>query len=147
MTQPEPIIDAVYRKLGGRRVIGRDIASEADLAQLVLARIPERAVAAVQGTSFSDREIERFVIPARTRRYLRERQEPLTVEESDRLVRLARVQALAEDVFGDTKKAGKWLRQGLAVFGGQAPLELARTEAGVRVLEQILGKIDWGAAA
>src|SRR6516162_10414989 len=65
MTQPEPIIDAVYRKLGGRRVIGRDIASEADLAQLVLARIPERAVAAVQGTSFADREIERFVIPAR----------------------------------------------------------------------------------
>ena len=69
------------------------------------------------------------------------------MEESDRLVRLARVQALAEDVFGDTKKADKWLRQGLAVFGGQAPLELARTEAGVRVLEQILGKIDWGAAA
>ena len=147
MTQPEPIIDAVYRKLGGRRVFGRDIASEADLAQLVLARIPERAVAAVQGTSFSDREIERFVIPARTRRYLRERQEPLTVEESDRLARLARVQAVAADVFGDTKKADKWLRQGLAVLGSQAPLELARTEAGVRVLEQILGKIDWGAAA
>jgi len=69
------------------------------------------------------------------------------VEESDRLARLARVQAVAEDVFGDTKKADKWLRQGLAVLGGQAPLELAGTEAGVRLLEQILGKIDWGAAA
>jgi putative toxin-antitoxin system antitoxin component (TIGR02293 family) len=143
----EPIIEAVYRKLGGRRILGREVASEADLAQLVLARIPEQAVSAVQGTSFSDREIERFVIPARTRRYRREHKQPLTVEESDRLVRLARVQALAEDVFGDTGKANQWLRQRLGVLNGQTPLELARTEAGVRLIEQILGKIDWGAAA
>jgi putative toxin-antitoxin system antitoxin component (TIGR02293 family) len=147
MSQPGPIIEAVYRKLGGKCVLGGEVASEADLAQVVLARIPEPAVAAVQGGSFSDREIERFVIPARTRRYRRERKEPLTVEESDRLVRLARVQALAEDVFGDPEKANKWLRQGLGVLKGQAPLELTRTEAGVRVVEQILGKIDWGAAA
>jgi putative toxin-antitoxin system antitoxin component (TIGR02293 family) len=145
--QLEPIIEAVYRKLGGRGVLGREVASEADLAQVVLARIPEQAVAAVQGSSFSDREIERFVIPARTCRYRREHKRLLTVEESDRLVRLARVQALAEDVFGDAQKANKWLRQGLGVLNGQAPLELARTEAGIRVLEQMLGKIDWGAAA
>jgi len=147
MGQPEPIIEAVYRRLGGRRVLGREVASEADLALLVQARIPEQAVAAVQGNSFSDREIERFVIPARTRRYRREHKEPLTIEESDRLVRLARVQSLAEDVFGDAAKANKWLRQGLDALGGQAPLELARTEAGIRVVEQVLGKIDWGAPA
>ena len=143
----EPIIEAIYRKLGGRRILGRELASEADLAQVVLSRIPEQAVSAVQGTSFSDREIERFVIPARTRRYRREHKQPLTVEESDRLVRLARVQALAEDVFGDTGKANQWLRQGLGVLNGQTPLELARIEAGIRLIEQILGKIDWGAAA
>ena len=147
MTRPEPILDAVYRKLGGREVLGREVMSEADLAKVVLAGIPESAVAAVQGSSFSDREIERFVIPARTRRYRRERKQPLTVEESDRLVRLARVQALAEDVFGDARKANQWLRQGLGVLDGRAPLELARTEVGARVVEQILGKIDWGAAA
>ena len=147
MGQPEPIIEAVYRRLGGRRVLGREVASEADLALLVQARIPEQAVAAVQGNGFSDREIERFVIPARTRRYRREHKEPLTIEESDRLVRLARVQSLAEDVFGDAAKANKWLRQGLGTLGGQAPLEFARTEAGIRVVEQVLGKIDWGAPA
>lgn len=147
MRRAEPVIEAVFRKLGGKRILGREVASEADLAQVVQARIPEQAVAALQGTSFSDREIERFVIPARTRRYRRERKEPLTIEESDRLVRLARVQALAEDVFGDAEKANKWLRQGLGILNGQAPLELAKTDAGVRVVEQILGKIDWGAAA
>jgi putative toxin-antitoxin system antitoxin component (TIGR02293 family) len=73
--------------------------------------------------------------------------EPLTVEESDRLVRLARIQALAEDVFADVVKANRWLRERLGILGGKAPLELAQTDAGARVVEQILAKIDWGAAA
>ena len=30
---------------------------------------------------------------------------------------------------------------------GKAPLEVARTESGARVVEQVLAKIDWGAAA
>lgn len=147
MAQPQPVVEGVYRKLGGSQVLGREVASEADLAQVVLDRIPLRALASVQSNGFSDREIERFVIPARTRRHRREHEERLTVDESDRLVRLARVQALAEDVFGDADKANRWLRQELATLNRIAPLELAKTEAGARVVEQILGKIDWGAAA
>ena len=64
-----------------------------------------------------------------------------------RSVRLARVQALAEEVFGDAEKAEKWLRQGLGVLNGQTPLEIARSETGRQSVEEILGKIDWGAAA
>jgi putative toxin-antitoxin system antitoxin component (TIGR02293 family) len=146
MVRPPPVSEAVYRKLGGDHVLGREVASEADLAQVVLARIPLPAVASVQNGGFSEREIERFVIQGRTRRHRRDRREPLTVEESDRLVRLARLQALAEDVFGDAEKASRWLRQGLPVLNAQAPLELARTEAGARLIEQILAKVDWGAA-
>jgi putative toxin-antitoxin system antitoxin component (TIGR02293 family) len=69
------------------------------------------------------------------------------LEESDRLVRLARIQALAEDVFGDSKRANRWLREGLGILGDKSPLDVARTDAGARVIEQILAKIDWGAAA
>jgi putative toxin-antitoxin system antitoxin component (TIGR02293 family) len=147
MMQQEPVVEAVYRKLGGNRVLGRDVASEADLVKLILARIPLAALRAVQQGGFSEREIERFVIPSRTRRHREARKEPLTVEESDRLVRLTRIQALAEDVFGSSEKANRWLRQRLGILDGQAPLDLAQTEAGVRVVEQILGKIAWGAAA
>lgn len=64
-----------------------------------------------------------------------------------RSVRLARMQALAEEVFGDAEKADKWLRQGLGVLNGQTPLEFVRTEAGCQSVDEILGKIDWGAAA
>ncbi len=59
----------------------------------------------------------------------------------------ARVQALAEDVFGDAVRANRWLRKPLGEPSGTVPLEWARTEAGARLVEQLLAKIDWGAAA
>jgi putative toxin-antitoxin system antitoxin component (TIGR02293 family) len=71
----------------------------------------------------------------------------VTLEEAGLLIRLAKVQALAEDVFGDSDKAAAWLRQGFRALDGQTPLESTSTETGLRVVEQILGKIDWGAAA
>lgn len=144
----EPVLVAVFGKLGGRRVLGADISSAADLARVVAERIPLKSLEFVQKSgSFSDAEIQHLVIPARTRRHRQEKKERLTVEESDRLVRLTRIQALAEDVFGDSEKANAWLREPLSEIDGIAPLELAQTEAGGRVIEQILAKIDWGAAA
>jgi putative toxin-antitoxin system antitoxin component (TIGR02293 family) len=147
MPQPQSVTETVYHKLGGSRTLGREIVSDADLAALVIARIPLGALAAIRNAGFSDREIERFVIPSRTRRHREARKEPLTVDESDRLVRLARIQALAEDVFVDPAKGNRWLREELGILDGKAPIEIARTEAGARIIEQILGKIAWGAAA
>jgi putative toxin-antitoxin system antitoxin component (TIGR02293 family) len=142
-----PVAISIFRKLGGRSGLGADVKSDADLARIVVRRIPLRALVHVKRSGFSDREIEHFVIPGRTLRHREARKEPLTVEESDRLVRLARVQAIAEDVLGDQEKANLWLRAGLGILGGQAPIEVARTESGARVVEQLLAKIDWGAAA
>jgi putative toxin-antitoxin system antitoxin component (TIGR02293 family) len=96
---------------------------------------------------FSKQEIERFIIPGRTLRHRKSKKEHLSTEESDRGVRLARIQALAEDIFGDTAKASRWLREPLGILDDKSPLELARTESGARLIEQILAKIDWGAAA
>ena len=139
---------AVYEKLGGRNMLGAEVASAADLARVVSRRIPLRALAHVQRRGlFTDGEIQRFIIPARTRRHREAKKERLTVEESDRLVRMARVQALAEDVFGDPERANRWLREPLGELSSTAPLDWARTEAGARLVEEILAKIDWGAAA
>jgi putative toxin-antitoxin system antitoxin component (TIGR02293 family) len=147
MATSQPVVATVYRKLGGRQVLGAEVASEADLARLVHRQIPLRALAHVRRGGFSDSEIRQFIIPERTQRHRRAKRKPLTIEESDRLVRLTRIQALAEDVFDDPEKANRWLRQGLGILGGKTPLEVARTDAGARVIEQMLAKIDWGAAA
>lgn len=147
MRTPEPVVTTVYRKLGGRQVLGEEVTSDADLARLVHRQIPLRALAHLKRGGFSEREIGQLIIPERTQRHRKAKREPLTVEESDRLVRLARIQALAEDVFGETDKANRWLRERLGILGSKSPLEVAQTDAGARVIEQILAKIDWGAAA
>jgi putative toxin-antitoxin system antitoxin component (TIGR02293 family) len=147
MRAAEPVAATVYRKLGGRQVLGQEVTSEADLARLVQRRISLRALAHIKRGGFSDREIGEFIIPERTQRHRKAQRKPLSIEESDRLVRMTRIQALAEDVFGEAKNANRWLREGLGILGGKSPLEVARTDAGARVVEQILAKIDWGAAA
>ena len=141
------IVEEVARKLGGPSVLGRVVRSQADLAQAVRDRLPLSALRGLAQAGMTDQEIERFVIPQRTRRHRAGKQQPLTVDESDRAVRVLRVQALAEQTFGDQGKANRWLRRPLAELGGDTPLAVAQTEAGARVIEAILGKIAWGAAA
>ena len=147
MALQQPVVKRVFEKLGGRGALGADVSSEADLARVVLHRLRLRVLRYVLRAGFSKQEIERFVIPARTLRHRKKKEEPLTVEESDRLVRLTRIQAEAEDVFGDVQKANQWLRESLGILDGKSPLELVQTESGARLVEQLLAKIDWGAAA
>jgi putative toxin-antitoxin system antitoxin component (TIGR02293 family) len=105
MPAGQPVVESVFRKLGGRATLGEEIASEADLARLVHRRFALKVLANVKRLGFTDGEIERFIIPARTQRHRRAKRQRLTVEESDRLVRLTRLQAVAEDVLGDADKA------------------------------------------
>lgn len=141
------LVEEVARKLGGRSVLGRHVRSQADLALAVRRRLPLGALKGLARAGLSEQEIERFVIPQRTRRHRAEKRQPLTIEESDRAVRLLRIQTLAEDTFGSKEKAGIWLRQPLSELNGETPLDIAQTEAGARMIETILAKIAWGAAA
>lgn len=141
------VVEEVVRKLGGRSILGMEVRSQADLALAVLERLPLAALKGLTQAGVTEQEIERFVIPQRTRRHRAERSQPLTVDESDRTVRLLRIQTLAEDCFANREKANIWLRRPLAELSGETPLDMALTEAGARVIETILAKIAWGAAA
>jgi putative toxin-antitoxin system antitoxin component (TIGR02293 family) len=141
------IVEEVARKLGGQNVLGQVVRSQADLALAVRNRLPLLALRGLSQAGLTEQEIEKFVIPQRTRRHRADKRQPLTVDESDRAVRLLRVQSLAEQTFGDRNKANLWLRRPLMELGGETPLAVAQTEAGARVIEIILGKIAWGAAA
>jgi len=144
---PIVLVEEVARKLGGHDVLGTVVRSQADLALAVRNRLPLAALKGLAQAGLSEQEIEHFVIPQRTRRHRAEKNQKLTVDESDRTVRLLRVQTLAEDTFGDRDKANRWLRRPLTELQGESPLVIAQTEAGARVIETILGKIAWGAAA
>jgi len=58
--------------------------------------------------------------------------------------RLARLRVSATEAFGDREKTARWLRRPSGTLGGKTPLETARTEAGLRLVEEALGRVMYG---
>jgi putative toxin-antitoxin system antitoxin component (TIGR02293 family) len=96
---------------------------------------------------FSEDELYELVIPKRTLARRRASDELLTIEETDKAVRLIRIAEHAERVFGDPGKVARWLRKPKRELSGQAPLDFLRSEAGARAVEEMLIRIDHGMAA
>lgn len=93
---------------------------------------------------FDRTEIEDIVIPRRTMARRKAASTRLTQDETDRAVRLARIQLEADRVFANPQKASRWLRTPRPSLSGQTPLSLLRTEAGAMVVSEVLGQIDHG---
>jgi putative toxin-antitoxin system antitoxin component (TIGR02293 family) len=69
-------------------------------------------------------------------------------QESDRLVRIARLFAQATRLFnGNTTEARAWLSRPQRVLGSAVPLELAATEIGAQEVERALLRIEHGVFA
>jgi putative toxin-antitoxin system antitoxin component (TIGR02293 family) len=68
----------------------------------------------------------------------------LTTDESDKVVRFARLLGHAVHLFGGTEEARRWLKAPQRGLGGAVPLDYAQTEAGAREVENLLGRIDYG---
>ena len=60
------------------------------------------------------------------------------------MVRVARIVALAENIFGNHAKALRWLRTADDRIGGRHPLSMLQTDAGGRLIESMLWLIDEG---
>jgi putative toxin-antitoxin system antitoxin component (TIGR02293 family) len=68
----------------------------------------------------------------------------LTTDESDKVIRYARLLAKAIEVLGTEDDARRWLNAAQFGLGGAAPLDYAATEVGAREVEDLLGRIDYG---
>ena len=136
---------AIARWLGGPKVLRAGVRSELDLVQAVRDGLPVAALDALVALGgLSSDEATQLVIPRRTLAHRRKRRQPLSVEESDRLARVARAIALAEETMQDPAKAHAWLRRANRALGGERPLDLLATEGGARLVEQTLGRIAHG---
>ena len=69
----------------------------------------------------------------------------LETDESDRLVRAARIFGAALDLFdGDLEAAKSWLSTAQPALGGATPLAMARTGVGAREVEHLIGRLEHG---
>jgi putative toxin-antitoxin system antitoxin component (TIGR02293 family) len=135
-----------YRRMENKLGV-TPLRSDRDLARLVEGRLPISSLDSLSGHGISDEEIYAFILPRRTLVHRRSRKESLTPDESDRAVRIARITSLAEEVFGEDAKASRWLRKPKTRFEGRTPLELTRTDAGGRLVEEMLLQLQYGFVA
>ena len=143
MGTPLSALDVV----GGVDVVGGDVGAGMDLVRLVRRGLPVGAVQFVLDSGrLSLAELDRIVLPRKTLTN-RRKLGVLTPEQSGRLVRVARVLAVAEETFGSREKAAVWLRRPTTVLGGEYPLQVLDTDGGAREVETLLGRIAHGVAA
>lgn len=133
--------------VGGRVVVGSDINDGLDLVRVVRRGLPVGAVQhLLDSGSLTMAEMDKVVLPRKTLAN-RRKVGTLTAEQSDRLLRVARVLAAAEETFGNREKAKTWLRRPTRVLDDETPLAFLDTDEGARAVETLLGRIAHGIAA
>jgi putative toxin-antitoxin system antitoxin component (TIGR02293 family) len=73
----------------------------------------------------------------------REREGRLSREESERAERVARLRAIAEQVFESAAESVDFLYSPHPLLGDAAPAELASTDLGARRVEDLLWKLEY----
>lgn len=137
---------AIAEVLGGRKMLGKTIKRPDDLAGLVRQGLPASTVSTLaKRLDLGNAALaQKLGIPLRTLTRRVSQQARLTVTESDRMVRLARVYAQAREMIGDATRAAAWLRTPNRALGGERPLDQLDTEVGAREVEDLLGRIAFG---
>lgn len=119
-------------------------ATETDILRIVEGQLTPAIIKRLISLGLERGEIDAAIIPQRTLQHRRSRREKLTVEESDRVLRVIRVLSHAETVYGSRERALAWLRKPHARLDGRAPLSLLKTDTGSRIVEELLVQIDEG---
>jgi putative toxin-antitoxin system antitoxin component (TIGR02293 family) len=118
--------------------------TESDLLNIVENRFAPDVINRLLQLGFERSELDKVVIASRTLQHRRSRHAKLSLAESDRVLRLARVLARAEATYGSRERALAWLRKPIPRLDSRSPLSLLTTDTGARIVEGTLTQIDEG---
>lgn len=136
---------AVVEELGGERTLGRALSSDRDMREAIRDGFPPAVVKELMRTSgFTLKELASALDLSPRSLQRRRRSGKLARYESDRLYRLARIVAIANEYLGDHERAMRWLKHPNRALGGLAPIAAIDTELGARQVESILGRVAYG---
>ena len=139
-------ITEIAEVLGGKKTFKHVVESSGDLATSIRAGLPATiiTVLAERLTMHRTDVAKRLGIPQRTLTRRLSRDARLTVDESDRAARMARIIALATEILGANEKASSWLRTPNRALGGKLPIDEIGTDPGYRSVEEVLYAIAYG---
>jgi putative toxin-antitoxin system antitoxin component (TIGR02293 family) len=118
------------------------------MAETIAVGLPVAALDRVVHMISPDDQGLRFRFVPRATLARRVRTKKLSGEESAKLARVAAVFVLAREVWGGDEEARGFMRRGHPLLEDRSPLDVAMaTEIGARLVETILGRLQYGTAA
>jgi putative toxin-antitoxin system antitoxin component (TIGR02293 family) len=131
--------------LGGRQAFPKRVRTLEDLLQATRKGLRYVSFDAVRSRFRIEPALMTRILDLPPRTLARRRKEKrFRTDESDRLVRLARIGALAETTLGTKEKAAGWLNSANKALGNDMPLERLDTDLGTREVEDLLLRIAYG---
>ena len=134
--------------LGGRRILGATVESELDAHALLHRGLPRGALTSLieKLRDIPVAEVsEALGMSVRTlQRHKAAPVERLDAPQSGRAWKFAEILAKAARVLGSQDEAERWLRRPAIGLDQERPIDLLTTPAGVRLVEDYLGRLEYG---
>ena len=135
-------------KRGKVKLGSREVSSARDMELLVQEGLPSESIEITIEYIFPDDPAPRYqIVPRATLSRRIKKGVRLSPEESEKLQRVARVFAMALDVWGSEEDAREFMVKLHPMLDDRSPFEASLTEIGAREVESILGRLLFGSAA
>jgi putative toxin-antitoxin system antitoxin component (TIGR02293 family) len=134
--------------LGGKSIFKRELRSRLEVHEAIVGGLPGRVLVNVMASLQALRQEDvAKALGVSVRTYQRVLNEPsalLSIDQSGRAWKFAEVVARAIEVFGGAAEAVAWLQGEALALDGRRPIELLRSPAGTEMVEQLLGRLEYG---
>jgi putative toxin-antitoxin system antitoxin component (TIGR02293 family) len=136
----------LHASLGGKSVIAAEPSSVSEWVERIRRGLPAASALAFKSAlDLTNDELAAVLgVSVRTVARLDPAKSHLDAVSGDRLVRAARLYAIAAEVLEDAEAAARWLKSPQRALGSAVPLELAQTDVGARAVEALLGRMEHG---
>lgn len=139
-------VHAIAAVLGGDSMLRRRVGTPRELLELTREGLPAGALDNLAGQMKLSRTAvaKALGISGRTMSRRVHSQARMSAGESDRVVRMARLLAMARETMGTEDKASAWMMTPNRTMGGDRPIDRLDTDAGSQSVETVLGRIAYG---
>jgi putative toxin-antitoxin system antitoxin component (TIGR02293 family) len=138
--------------LGGSRILTRRLTNALDAHELLLRGLPASALDHLVGNLavLGKTESLEKAVGMSLRTWQRRKDapsKPLSQDQSGRAWKFAEILAKATDIFGSQTEAEQWLERPATGLDQRRPIDLLGTPAGVELVEDHLGRLEYGVYA
>jgi putative toxin-antitoxin system antitoxin component (TIGR02293 family) len=138
----------IVKFLGGHHVLKKSITSKLDVHEVILKGLPGGVltymVKHIQTMKPSDVGHAVGVSIRTVQRRSGRPQKPLGQDQSGRAWKFAEILTTATEVFGSQSDAEKWLTTPAVALEQRRPVARLASPAGVEMVEQLLGRLEYG---